>query len=135
MERRLVTVAVMACSVLLGACGSDGGSPSSSVPLARLEIMAVAGPVCPVETDPPSPECAPRPVESAEVVLTDREGNEVVTGITGPGGVLLVDVAPGAITIVPQAVEGLLGTAPPVSVVAVGGETVFAQIDYDTGIR
>ncbi len=135
MMRRLVAVLVIMCGAVLVACGSDGGAPTSSALSARVEIRAVAGPVCPVETDPPSPGCAPREVESADVVLTDADGNEVARGSTGSGGVLVVDVAPGEIIIVPQPVEGLLGTAPPVRVVAIGGQTVSAQIDYDTGIR
>jgi hypothetical protein len=132
---RPVTVLFAVGLMVLGGCGSDDGGPADTPASARVEIAAVAGPVCPVETDPPSPECAPRPVESAVMVVTDRDGDELTRGTTGPAGMLTLDVAPGVIAIVPQPVESLLGTASPVTIVAVAGRSVSVQIDYDTGIR
>lgn len=125
-------------ALALTSCGGSGGTGETgdSAPLTgRLEVIARAGPVCPVETDPPSPECAPRPVDSATIVVTDAAGDEIARGTTGPDGVIGFDVAPGELTVVPQPVEGLLGTAPPVGATVAVGRTARVEVDYDTGIR
>ncbi len=135
---RLLRWVIAVSALVLTACGGTGGSGDTgdrAVAMARLEITALAGPMCPVETDPPSPECAPRPVESATIVVTDATGDEVVRGTTGPDGVVGFDVAPGELTVVPQPVEGLLRTASTISVTLTAGQTLRGTVDYDTGIR
>jgi hypothetical protein len=132
---RLLRWVIAVSALVLTACGGSGDTGDSAVATARLEITALAGPVCPVETDPPSPECAPRPVDSATIVVTDATGDEVVRGTTGPDGVVGFDVAPGELTVVPQPVEGLLGTASTISVTLTAGQTLRVTVDYDTGIR
>lgn len=119
----------------LAACGGAGDTGDDPVATARLEITALAGPVCPVETEPPSPECAPQPVESATIVITDATGDQVARGTTGSDGVVGFDVSPGELTVVPQPVEGLLGTASTISVILAAGQTLQVTVDYDTGIR
>ncbi len=101
----------------------------------HLELIALAGPVCPVETDPPSPDCAPRPVGDAVVIVTDVDGSEVARGATAVDGTLSLAVPAGELTVAAQAVDGLLGTAPPITVVIVNGQTLNLTLDYDTGIR
>jgi hypothetical protein len=118
----------------LGVAPPAPTTPPPSV-TAMLEIVALAGPICPVETDPPSPECAPQPVDGASIVVTDSNGVEVGRGITGPDGTLTIPAPVGDLTVVPQPVPGLLGTAPPVFVTAIRGQTVGVVVDYDTGIR
>ena len=39
--------------------------------------VALAGPVCPVETVPPDPNCAARPVAGAVILVRDGSGSEV----------------------------------------------------------
>jgi hypothetical protein len=131
--RRLFLVIVGSIG-LMTACGGDdpGGIPAFT---ATLEITVVAGPVCPVETDPPSPDCAPRPVDEAVIVVTDSDRAEVARATTGSDGFVVIDVAPGQITIVPQPVEGLLGTGDAVTVTVADGQTQHVTVAYDTGIR
>jgi hypothetical protein len=102
--------------------------------LAVLEGRVVAGPVCPVETDPPNPECAPRPVAGAELVVTSAGGLDVIA-VTDGDGFFRVEVAAGPVTVVPQPVDGLLGTAPPIDLDLPAGVTDIGEIVYDTGIR
>lgn len=131
--QRLFSLIVLS-TVMLTACG--GGS-DTIVPTAttRVEVTALAGPICPVETDPPSPECAPRPVDAALIIVTDVDGTEVGRGTTGADGIVIIDVPPGERTVVPQAVEGLLGTAEAASVTVADGQAVSITVEYDTGIR
>jgi len=133
MQRVRWGVAVLGLALV--ACGGTGDTGEDAVATARLEITALAGPVCPVETDPPSPECAPQPVESATIVVTDADGDEVARGTTGSDGVVGFDVAPGELTVVPQPVEGLLGTASTISARLTADQTLRVTVDYDTGIR
>lgn len=123
--------------VLPPALGVTPPPPATPTPSANaiLEIVALAGPMCPVETDPPSPECAPQPVDGALIVVTASNGVEVGRGITGSDGRLTIATPVGDLTVVPQPVPGLLGTAPPVFVTTSRGHTMGVAVDYDTGIR
>ena len=103
--RRLLWV-ILVSIVLLTACGGPADPSEAPAATARLEITALAGPVCPIETDPPSPECEPRPVNTAVIVVTDSERAEVARGTTGSDGRVIIDVTPGELTVVPQSVEG-----------------------------
>ena len=114
---------------------SPSGPPSPSVQTGRLEGIAVAGPICPVVTDPPQSGCEDRPVEGARLVIVDDEGAEVMTATTGADGRFEVELAPGTYEVQPQPVEGLMHTAEPVSAVVPIGDLVEVTISYDTGIR
>ena len=102
---------------------------------ATLEIVAIAGPVCPVQTDPPQPGCDPFPVNGAVIIVTDSLGVEVARGSTDSDGRVDITVPPGRLIVVPQPVDGLLGTAPPVAVTVAPGQTRAVLVEYDTGIR
>ena len=98
--------------------------------------VVTAGPTCPVERYPPDPNCAERPVAGAELVIVDSDGNEVARATSGEDGTFTIRLAPGSYRLVPQPVEGLMGTAQPVDfMVEVGQPVTDLQISYDTGIR
>lgn len=97
--------------------------------------VAVAGPVCPVETVPPDPGCAPRPVAGAVIVIRDAGGSEIARAEAGADGSFFVSLSPGDYVIEPQPVEGMLGTAGTQAVTVVDGPALVVEVDYDTGIR
>jgi hypothetical protein len=94
-----------------------------------------AGPVCPVERHPPDPACADRPVAGAVLVVVDDQGRDVADIRTDPEGEFDVLLPAGSYTLVPQPVEGLLGTASPMDFAV--GPDVSTELDvaYGTGIR
>ncbi|HEX6475057.1 MAG TPA: carboxypeptidase-like regulatory domain-containing protein [Candidatus Limnocylindria bacterium] len=114
---------------------SPSADASPSAQTASLEGIAVAGPTCPVVTDPPQSGCEDQPVEGARLVIVDRTGDEVATVVTGADGRFQVDLAPGTYEVQPQPVEGLMHTAVPVTVHVASGEPAEVTISYDTGIR
>jgi hypothetical protein len=97
--------------------------------------VALAGPVCPVETVPPDPNCAPRPVVGATIVIHDLAGSEVAQTVTEADGSFFVAVPAGEYTVEPRAVDGLIGTAAAVQVTVKDGIAAQVQLEYDTGIR
>ena len=97
--------------------------------------VALAGPVCPVETVPPDPNCAARPVAGAVILVRDGSGSEVARVTTGPDGDFFVPLPAGPYVLEPQPVDGYMGTAPPVEVSVQDGIAAEVQVDYDTGIR
>jgi hypothetical protein len=101
-----------------------------------VDGMVLAGPTCPVVTDPPDPSCADRPVADAELVVTTPDGVEVTRTTSDEAGSFEIRLAPGAYRLVPEPVEGLMGTAEPVefSVSWEVGRTELV-VAYDTGIR
>jgi hypothetical protein len=99
---------------------------------------ALAGPVCPVVSDPPDPACVDRPIAGATVIVRDAAGAEVARATTDADGAYLVAVpGGGTFTVEGEPVEGVLGTPAPV-LVAVGAapaDWAVADLPYDTGIR
>jgi hypothetical protein len=100
-----------------------------------ISVTALAGPVCPVETDPPDPDCAPRPVANATIVIRNEGGTEMARLTTDAAGEAWVELPAGAYVLEPQPVEGLLGTAPTTEVTVEADRMTAVQVDYDTGIR
>jgi hypothetical protein len=102
---------------------------------ARLVISLVAGPVCPVETDPLDPACAPRPVTGAEVLVRTPFGEEINRATSDDDGVVDVPLGGGAYIIEALSVDGLLGTPEAVAVSVHSGGEAYLFLLYDTGIR
>jgi hypothetical protein len=100
-----------------------------------LMITATAGPACPVESIPPRPECAPRPVPGAVVVIRDPAGTELQTVTLDGHGTAFVDVASGGYAIEASPVDGLLGSPPEVNATVIDGVGTPVELAYDTGIR
>ena len=99
--------------------------------------LVTAGPVCPVERDPPDPACAPRAVEGAVLVVTDSTGREVARVTSAAAGRYEIRLQPGTYEMTPQPVEGLIGTPGPIPLRVTAPSEVPQRVDiaYDTGIR
>jgi hypothetical protein len=123
---------------MLGACtpaAAPGGSGSDE---GTVLVMgrATAGPTCPVERNPPDPNCAERPVAGAVMVIQDGAGREVARATTDADGRFSIRLQPASYQLVPQPVSGLMGTARPVAFRVEAGKTPAPlQVSYDTGIR
>ena len=72
--------ALPALLLLLAACMPAVVSPTPGGDAGTLEIEVVAGPVCPVEQDPPDPNCEPRVVEGARILVQPGDGRDIVVG-------------------------------------------------------
>ena len=81
----LLGVLVVACSTPSGtASPSPSGMPAGAP--TTVTGVVTAGPVCPVERNPPDPSCAPRMMASAVIVATDANGREVARATTAADG-------------------------------------------------
>lgn len=112
---------------VLAACGP--AEPTVVVP-----VTVVAGPTCPVVRDPPDPACDDRPVAGAELLVFGASGQQVAAVRSDAQGAAVLRLAEGTYTMRPQPVDGLMGTAPEVTLV-VTASTEPVVIGYDTGIR
>jgi len=124
----------LAMVVLVGGCAGDDGATTTTVSSFAVSGYAHAGPVCPVETIPHDPACDDRPVSDAVLHLLDASGTVVAEVTTAADGTFTLTLPAGTYTLVPQPVEGLMGTAEPVEVI-VDGPIAGIDIAYDTGIR
>jgi len=122
---------------------SEKGAPVPATAWPRVSATArtgirgtaTAGPVCPVEKNPPDPACAPRPVAGAVIIIRDTSGKEIARVTTANDGTYVAEVPAGNYVIEPQPVQGLLGTPGPTSVAVNKGATSLVDVGYDTGIR
>ncbi|MGH2468295.1 MAG: hypothetical protein ACRDGL_11315 [Candidatus Limnocylindrales bacterium] len=115
--------------------GAAATAEASSGIGVRLSGQVVAGPVCPVERDPPDPSCAPRPVPGARLVVKDARGAVVASLTADEHGAFATLLPRGDYTI---GVEGLTGPirAPIPTGVRLGAAgTTDLTIRLDTGIR
>ena len=134
--RSLVRILVGSVAIAVAAFGCT--SPSATSPVARdtgIGGTATAGPVCPVEQNPPDPKCAPRPVAGATIVIQDGSGAQVAVAISQQDGTYFVAVPPGHYVVDPQPVQGLLGTAATQPADVAAGAITDVALEYDTGIR
>jgi hypothetical protein len=98
--------------------------------------VVVAGPTCPVETIPPQSGCEGRLVQGAVLIFTDSAGVEAARATSAADGTFDLALAPGVYRVVPQPVEGLMGTAAESTFsVELGQPKPELTIAYDTGIR
>lgn len=129
MNRTLVLAAILGLVV--------GCVPAEPEEEGSLIIVAMAGPTCPVETDPPDPDCAPRPVEGAPILVTPADGSGIVIaqGETDAEGRLTLPVPAGDYLVTAGEVEGLTAATGPVLVTILPNLSIEQPIAYDTGIR
>jgi len=116
--------ALAALILLVTACLGPPGSSATGTTTQSVTGRATAGPVCPVERNPPDPACAARPVAGAVLVIQNQTGAEVARAITDQDGRFSVALAPGAYRLVPQPVAGLLGGGRPMDFQVGTGETL-----------
>ena len=139
MNRTPQTIAMTASAALIlvvTACSGPPGSSATRTTTQRVTGRATAGPVCPVERNPPDPACAARPVARAVLVIQNVTGAEVARVTTDQNGRFSLALAPGAYRLVPQPVAGLMGGARPIDfLVEVGRTPPPLEVSYDTGIR
>jgi hypothetical protein len=132
MSTRVLLIGVIG---LVAACQAPAVGPSVDATGVDVTGVAQAGPVCPVERQPPDPACADRPVAGALLVVTEN-GNEVARTTTAADGSFHLRLAPGDYQLVPQPVAGLMGTAAPIALaVRKGVAPAPLVVAYDTGIR
>lgn len=131
----LVATATLVAMVTGCAVVTTGSAP---VGAGSVEVrgQVSAGPICPVVTEPPQSGCADRPVAGAVILILASGGAEAARVTSGEDGRFRVLLVPGRYRVIPQPVEGLMGTAPEQTLaVRTGTDTASMTVTYDTGIR
>ena len=113
----------------------EGSVDHGTADPATVHVLLVAGPVCPVERNPPDPSCAARPVGNVPVVLRDPAGNQVAGGTADATGVVTFTVPGGAYYVEPGSVGGMMQEPTPTAFAVPGGANFKVTLVYDTGIR
>jgi hypothetical protein len=139
----LALVLVVPVALALSALGGAIHPSATGAPLTTgVQGQVLAGPTCPVElSDAALPGAAlpiwacQRPVSGAVLVAFGGSGREVGRAVSDAQGYYFLGLPPGTYQIVPQPVEGLMGTAPPFSVTVTAGTPTLVEVTYDTGIR
>jgi hypothetical protein len=117
------------------AAGVGDGGGGVGGPGTGLFITAFAGPTCPVEQIPPEPDCAPRPVTTAVIVVTDAQRNAVAKVQLDESGSVFIELPPGDYLVEATPVDGFMGTPSSQTATVVDGARTPVEFAYDTGIR
>ena len=124
--------------VVTGGCAlrQGGGSSPTAVVTGGVRVTGrvVAGPTCPVVTEPPQSGCDERPVPGAVLLVLDSAGEQAARVTSAADGTFAVVLPAGRYRLVPQPVPGLMGTAPE-QPFTVGSQPSALTVAYDTGIR
>jgi hypothetical protein len=113
---------------------APGGRGSGAIETG-IHITAVAGPTCPVDTVPPDPACAPRPVPNAVVTIVGAGGTPAPPVVLDAAGEVFVALEAGTYTVHAQGVVGLMNGPEAQRVTVEPGEVTEVVFMYDTGIR
>ncbi len=113
-------------------------SVGASDAIGTLSGRVAIGPICPVETYPPKPECQPsaETYASREFVVETADGKTVTSFHADSSGSYRVSLVPGIYTV--KSVKSGIGYNSkdlPAKVTIKAGETTTFNIDVDTGIR
>ena len=116
---------------------SDRGSdPIPAGPISYVVGTVTAGPVCPVERNPPDPSCEPRLVAGAVITASFAGQGEVARATTAPDGSYRILIhGYGTYTLTALPVRSLMNAPAPVAVTLDPMETRRVDFEYDTGIR
>lgn len=133
MKRAFVALAVM---WVVAACG-DPASVGQTTATTTYTVSGYvhSGPTCPVVITPPDPTCDDRPVAGAVLIIRDASGGLAAETRSLSDGTFMFTLPAGTYTLVPQPVEGLMGTAAELDVIVVDGAVTHLDVAYDTGIR
>lgn len=128
--QRMVAVAA-AAAVVLVASASAAGSGSG------IRGRVVAGPTCPVERDPPDPQCVPRAFAARVRVYRLSDLRTVARRSTGDDGRFTVPLRPGRYGVSARpSTGGSLPRCPPrVQAIVRSGRYTRVAVDCDSGIR
>ncbi len=124
-------VLILTLGLLVAACAA-AASPG---PTGTVNLTLTAGPVCPVEQTPPDPNCAPRPVADAEVIVLTAGGRQAARAKSDAQGHIKLTLPFGSYILRPVQAAGGLPAAPAEVTITVSGTPVDVALGYDTGIR
>ena len=95
----------------------------------------VAGPQCPVASDPLPPECEDQPVGDAQLAMGEPGWDDLIPLPLAADGTFVVRTPPGDYLITAEPHPRYMGTPAPTEFTIGAGEVVDVLISYDTGVR
>jgi hypothetical protein len=131
--RLLVGMTILTVLFFISGCES-----STSTENGLLEGTIKIGPICPVEKDPPSPECLPtaETYKAYPVGIWTHDGRRRITQISPAlDGSFSVGLDPGQYLVKLDKDNAVGGSNLPITIVISSQEKTTLSIDIDTGIR
>jgi hypothetical protein len=131
--RFFIAAGIVTAAVIFSRCET-----SSSMQGGLLEGTISIGPICPVETIPPSSDCLPtaETYKAYPVGIWISDGSRRITLIKPAlDGTFSMELDPGQYLIRLDKTSGVGGSNLPIKVVISAQEKTTVSIDIDTGIR
>jgi hypothetical protein len=123
----------IAAILVVTAVAAGCGGSAADKPQGRLVVTVQAGPTCPVEQV--GNPCDPRRPARVSLVVERSSGELVASILARNGHGSLEGIDAGHYRLIPQPVDGLLGTPAPVAFSITAGGVTRLRLNYDTGIR
>jgi len=111
--------------------GAGGGGDTGT----GIRITATSGPTCPVETVPPDPACAARPVPGITVVIQSSTNDFGTKAELDATGSVFVETPPGIYLVTAADAAGFMSMPELQKVEVVAGQVASVTLSFDTGIR
>lgn len=108
--------------------------PSQSKVTSGIRGTVTIGPTCPVQKNPPDPNCADRPFQAGFNVI-DQEGKTVKSFSSDENGKFSVDLDPGTYVIRNIPAPGTYPRTSPQDVTVSDGKYTELNLQFDSGIR
>ena len=108
---------------------------ASSTTMATLTVLVRGAGFCTNLPTVPDPQCDPRPLSGAEVLVRDAQGVTLTKALTGSDGVASFTLPPGAFVAVASPVTGFAETARPAAFQARAGEATRVVLTHNTGYQ
>jgi hypothetical protein len=130
----IVSLAFVICSLYISGCNGENNQESGF-----LEGKISIGPICPVETVPPGPECLPTAdtYKAYPVSIWTADGEKKIADISPAlNGSYSIELRQGNYLIRLEKEQNSIGSSNlPIDVSIIPQEATVLNIDIDTGIR
>lgn len=130
----IITLAFVICSLYISGCNSDNNQETGF-----LEGKISIGPICPVETVPPGPECQPTAdtYKAYPVSIWTADGENKIADISPElNGSYRIELRQGNYLVRLDKQQNSIGSSNlPINVSIHQQEATLLNIDIDTGIR
>ncbi len=110
-------------------------APAADASMTGLQLSAIAGPTCPVETVGSDPACAVKPVPNVTALIVGADGRVEEKVVLDAAGQRFIALEPGNYVVDAEGLAGFMNGPETQHVTVEPGRVTDVTLAFDTGIR